>query len=200
MRLQESPGNPWETQPKARCSSSPPSSALQRKAERQGDTHECGGAVLRKDDLNHSPTLAVSELAPTTPEETRRSFHGHSHESCPPPLHSGDRNRAMWVLFASESAMQGCSCHGTPQHGNTDSFRHSNNYRPGTQALRSQNGLRNGVNSAQALPFPGLGIKSWPCGQLRTGRSPKRELHSCLHQEHGPCSAWGTQSSGVAGY
>ena len=52
------------------------------------------------------------------------------------------------------------------------------------QALQSQNGLRNRVTSAQPLPFPGLGIKSRPCGQpvscprclLRAGRSPKREL------------------------
>lgn len=51
----------------------------------RGYTGKCRGEMPRKDNLNPPLSVVGSELALAAPEETRRSFHGRSHESCLSP-------------------------------------------------------------------------------------------------------------------
>lgn len=156
----------------------------------QGDTDKCRGEMLRKDNLNPSSSLAGSEITLAAPEETRRSFHGHSHESSV-PLRSTGQGRAVWGLFASPEwcwAVAAMAQHHRPAPRTQADARtalmitdHS------LWTPQSQNRLRNWVTPAQLLPFPSLGSKSWLCRVscshclLRADRSPTR----ILHQEQG---------------
>lgn len=165
-----------------------------------------GQVLLRKDNLNHSSVLAGSELAPTAPEETRRSFHGHSHERCLPP-YPVTVGAGQCRFCLRPSATQGCSCHGHHARVTLTACSTLVTAEQAPWAPQSQNRLRNRGTLSQPLPFPSLSIKPRPCGQpgsrprclLRAGRSPKRKIHICLRQKLSPHSAGGMQSRGAPG-
>lgn len=152
--------------------------------------------MLRKDNLNPSFSLVGSELALAAPEETRRSFHGHGHESCLSPyaapaeafLHPqsdaglGSRGSAPRLSTVQPSRCLHCFC----------------DYRPGSLDPAKP-------EQAQELqpsfcPSPALGVSpgSAGCPALTPGES---RLISHVHPEAetGPGQRLGNGSTGAKG-